>query len=120
MLRNCDQCRKDNVDIKLRKGTDEAYCTECGQQIENITKFAINAMHFRKDYIEEKRQSFSFPCKSCGDRRNGLVTLDGKQVVCADCDNEINVSPFMRLTMKNLGLYIAKTATTTTEEVEEE
>lgn len=109
MLILCDKCNQMN-DAKLRKDTDEVYCGNCGQQIEAVTKFTVNAMRNNRDYIEEQKQSFSFPCKACGERKNALVTLDGKQVVCTDCGEEINVSPFMRLTMKNLGLYVEEVA----------
>lgn len=107
MLILCDKCNQ-TADSKLRKDTDEVYCGNCGQRIETITKFIVEAMRNNKDYVEEQKQSFTFPCKACGERKSALVTLDGKQVVCADCEGEINVSPFMRLTMKNLGLFVER------------
>lgn len=107
MLILCDKCNK-TTDAKLRKETEVVICGDCGQQIENITQFIVNAMRTNREFIEEKKQSFSFPCKSCGQRQSGLVTLDGKQVVCSVCEEELQVSPFMRLTMKNLGLHVPR------------
>ncbi len=111
MLILCDKCNK-TTDAKLRKETELVICSDCGQQIENVTSFIVNAMRSSREFIEEKKQSFSFPCKPCAMRTSGLVTLDGKQVICTECGGELGVSPFMRLTMKNLGLYVPRVVET--------
>lgn len=105
MLVLCDKCNQ-TTDAKLDKTIELPVCSDCGEVIEQITKFAVNAMKTNREYIDKGKQSFSFPCQTCNERRQGLVTQDGLEVVCTGCGNVLGVSPFMRQTMKQLGLYV--------------
>lgn len=106
MLVLCDKCNR-TTDARVNKKTGEPICMECGGVITKITAQAVNAMKNLREYLEEGKQSFSFPCSKCKERRAGLVTMAGDKVVCQVCGEEMNVSPFMRETMKIQGM-IAK------------
>jgi len=105
MLILCDKCNK-TTDAKINKKTDQPICMDCGEVIEKITKFAVNAMKNNREYYEESKQSFTFPCPKCNERRQGLVAQSGNRVVCSVCSEEMNVSPFMRETMKHQGMIV--------------
>jgi hypothetical protein len=105
MLILCDKCNQ-TTDAKLDKATEVPLCSDCGEVIEKITPFAVNAMKSNREFVDKGKQSFSFPCQTCSERRQGLVAQDGNSVVCTGCGEDLGVSPFMRQTMKRLGLFV--------------
>lgn len=105
MLVLCDKCNQ-TTDAKIDKTSELPLCSDCGEVIEKITPFAINAMKSNREYVDKGKQSFAFPCHKCNERRQGLVAQDGESVVCTGCGEALNVSPFMRQTMKGLGLFV--------------
>lgn len=109
MLVLCDKCNR-QVDAKINKETNKPVCPECRANIDNLTSFAFNAMKNNREYLVDNKQSFMFPCKKCNGRRGGVVKQDGSAVICVECKEALEVSPFMALTMKNLGVFEGKTA----------
>lgn len=104
MLMLCNRCNQ-TTDARLNKKTNKVICTNCGEEITAITSQTVKALRAMKEYVEEKKQSFSFQCNKCGDRKQGVVLADGSKVVCTVCGEELNVSPLMRQSMKDLGYY---------------
>jgi ribosomal protein L34E len=104
MLILCDKCNQ-TTDAKINKKTGKPICADCGEVIERITSFAINAMKNNREYVEDMKQSFAFPCQKCAERRQGLVSQAKNEVVCSVCGEPMKVSPFMRETMKDRNLF---------------
>ena len=112
MLVLCSECNQQaEVKLRIKKDADGKVlsevpvCMNCGEIVTKISPFALQAMKTNRDIVEDKKEGFAFPCKKCEERCQGLVTRDGKQVVCSKCGSPIEVSPFMRLTLKNLGKF---------------
>lgn len=105
MLVLCDKCNQ-TTDARVDKKSGLPMCSDCGEVIEKITPQAVNAMKNMHEFVDKGKQSFSFPCQKCNERRQGLVTQDGKSVICSACGETLNVSPFMRETMKNQGMFV--------------
>ena len=104
MLILCDKCNQ-TTDARINKKTGKPICSDCGEVIERITPQAVNAMKNLRQYVEDEKQSFAFACQKCAECRQGLVSREKDVVVCSVCGEILNVSPFMRETMKNRGLF---------------
>lgn len=102
MLILCNKCNN-TTDARLNKKTEKVICMKCGEEITAVTPQTVNALKNMKEYLEEGKQSFTFQCNKCKERKPGLVTYDGTKVVCASCGEEMQVSLFMKQTMKDLG-----------------
>jgi len=113
MLVLCSECNQQaEAKLRIKKDADGKVvsevpvCMNCKEIITKISPFALQAMKSTRDFMEDKKESFAFMCNKCQERRPGLVTRDGKKVVCSKCGAEIIVAPFMRLTLKNLGKFV--------------
>lgn len=79
------KCNK-TVTPYLDKDTNKVYCSECGDEITNVTHFAKIQMQTLKQYKTKKLKSFSVKCEHCKDSDRPIVK-DSK-IFCKSCNKE--------------------------------
>jgi ribosomal protein L34E len=103
----CDNkgCHKEMRPV-VNKETLEAFCTECGNQVNNISIFMRRQMasYDQVQRNEKKRMPWSMMCKSCNKEGPPELDKDGKKLNCSFCGKELeNVArPFYEMVRTNL------------------
>ena len=96
------KCGKESpAELKLedKKQPEECgvFCTECGEEIKNVSVFTKRNLFFAKQ-VQQKSQpgeSFAIRCEHCTNSRRPIVK--DKKVFCQVCEKEIqNISPFYK------------------------
>ena len=99
MLAHCNQCNT-TQEIKLDPTTQKPICTSCRKEVTNLSAFTIRSMKDRKEFLEKKKQAFSFRCEKCNAIQPGALSKDKKSIVCSICETRMNVTEHMFVTFK--------------------
>lgn len=86
----CQSCKKDNSP-ELDTKTKKVYCSECQQEISNITSFQIEIIKASGQILRNnyKHESFTVDCKKCNRIGKPVHTNDGK-IACSICNQELD------------------------------
>lgn len=102
----CDNkgCKKEMRPV-VNKDTLEAYCTECGQTVNNISIFMRRQMRDQGQVQrnEKKRLAWSVKCNHC--QKEGPPELNKSgELVCSFCKKELDhlAKPFAQMIKLNL------------------
>lgn len=79
----------------IDKKTDKVYCSECEQEITNLTSFAKAQMKAIKQFREEKPAAFSVKCSHCSLTNQPDQQKD--KFFCPSCKKELKLSEAFRL-----------------------
>lgn len=83
----------------LDKETNKVHCSECDQEMKNVSTFTINQMKSMKQYKQKKVISFGVKCDKCN--KEARPKLVKKEVVCGGCGKELeNLSEPFKLMLK--------------------
>lgn len=67
---------------------NNVYCSLCNKTIDNVTQFSKNTMKSSKQVKKKAQVSYSVKCTKCNNEdRPKLV---GNEIVCSNCNNQIN------------------------------
>lgn len=79
------------TEAKLNKSTNEVICDECGNPIENITKFAKKTLETIGQINRSvKKQAFQAACPSC--HKNQPLYVQDNKAFCGECNSQVQVS----------------------------
>ena len=102
MLAHCNQDCNTTQEIKINPKTEKPICTNCNKEVTGMNPFSIRSMIGGKDFIEKRKQAFSFHCKECNDQQQGVLAPNKKYVKCSACGKKMDVSEHMFNTLKML------------------
>lgn len=97
---NCNNkgCRK-LMEPYLDLNDDKVYCSECDQEIINITYFVKTQMKTLKQFRQKKSKNFSVKCDKCG--KEEQPKLIDKEIVCGVCSKSLEkLSPIFKNMLK--------------------
>ena len=78
-------------EAKLDVEKDQVICDECGNPIDNITKFTKKALKSLGQVVRIKsKQAFQALCKNCNDSRELYIKED--KAYCKSCNTQVFVS----------------------------
>lgn len=80
--KNCHKHMEPYIDPK----TDKIYCSECDQEITNLTHFTKVQMKTMKQYKKKVQVSFSVKCAKCNKEARPSIKI-GK-IICPGCNVE--------------------------------
>lgn len=102
MLAHCNQNCNTTQEIKINPKTKKPICVNCNKEVTGMSSFAIRSMINAKDFIEKKKQAFSFHCKECNEQQQGFLAPNKKYVKCSVCSKKMDVTEHMLSTLKML------------------
>jgi len=103
----CDNkgCHKEMRPV-VEKETLEAYCTECGKPVNNISIFMRRQMvsHGQVRKNDKKKLAWAVKCSGCGKEGPPKLSKDGKTLNCSFCEEELSnlAKPFAQMIKVNL------------------
>lgn len=75
----------------LIESTNKIFCSECKQEIENISPIAKNQIKASKQ--SKSNESFGVKCELC--KNSSKPIIKDKQAFCGFCNNKLkNISPY--------------------------
>lgn len=78
-------------EAKLNKDTGDVVCDECGNTIENITKFMKKSLETSGQILRgTKKQAFRALCPNC--KENKALEIKENKAYCKDCGTQVQVS----------------------------
>lgn len=98
-LLTCSHCRT-TKECKLDPETDEVICMDCGKVVQGVSPFFVNTMKAGKEFIQKKKEAFSFKCSKCQKMKKALLSKDASHAICEECGTFMNVSPHMIQALK--------------------
>ncbi len=86
----------------LDPDTNIVYCSDCNQELSNITSFAKNQMKALKQFKQKQIKSFSVKCSFC--QKNDRPIIIQNVICCGACKKELtNISStFLNMLKENL------------------
>lgn len=88
-----------SVDLETKK----VVCDHCGDDIENMSPFAVNSMISQGKVLKkEGTKAFQLKCSTC--KKTVEAVSDGKNIVGRDCDGDckFNITTFAMRAIKGL------------------
>ncbi len=104
MLLDCTTkgCRQ-KTEAKLDITSNEVICDECGNEIENITRFTKKALKDLGQILRSKsKQPFQALCKTCNS--NQQLFIEEGRAYCKKCSTQVHVTAAF---LRGLGFYLA-------------
>jgi hypothetical protein len=81
----------------FNKKDEKVYCSECGNEIVNVSSFAKHQMKVLKQYKDDKK-SFSVVCDKC--KKSSRPVLNKDELYCGECNKILDVNPFFKNMLK--------------------
>lgn len=79
------------TEAKLDLDTNEVICDECGNKIENVTRFTKKALKDLGQIVRNKsRQPFQALCKNCNANRE--LFIEEGRAYCKTCNTQVHVT----------------------------
>ena len=103
MLMLCDKCNQQD-EAKLDSESDKVICGACGGEITNVSSFTKASMRRSREFITAKKEAFSFSCDRCQKVQRGVLNKEKTAVLCAVCNQKLNVSAYMLKAFVDLSL----------------
>lgn len=70
--------------------TNKVYCSECEQEMENVSHFVKTQMKTLKQYKEKNTVSFSVKCNKCGKEARPKLIKNNTDVACPYCNGPLD------------------------------
>ncbi len=93
----CNKCFQ-HQNPYLDPTTNKVYCSDCDEEITNLTSFTLNQLKANKQYKAKSSKPFATKCANCKEEDTPMLVKD--DFVCSRCKKPLNLTPIFKNMLK--------------------